>query len=208
MIKATIHWTLSIAVFLAAGCVSLLPETAPPKPRYHIIAADAVTLQGPSVDWSLVVADPRTTRIYDSVRIAVSTEPGKIEYFAGGEWADRAPRLFQTALVQTFEDSGRILAVGDRAALPVGDVVLQIDIRALHLDVRSRSPVSSVTVYTRLTDGKGSIYAAHLFSASEPARSERADDVVAAMNTVLNDVIADIVTWTYDEGEKAVRAKS
>jgi len=208
MIKAIIHWTFPATVFLAAGCVSLLPETAPPKPRYHIGAIDAGSLQGPSVDWSLVVADPRTTRIYDSVRIAVSTAPGKIEYFAGGEWADRAPRLFQTALIQTFENSGRILAVGDRAALSVGDVVLQMDIRALYLDVRSGDPVSSVTVYTRLTDGKGSIYAARLFGVSEPARSESADDVVAAMNTALSGVIMDIVAWTYDEGEKAVRAKS
>lgn len=207
MSKAKIRWTLAAVVFLTAGCVSLLPETAPPKPRYHISAIDAGTIQGPSVDWSLIVDDPRSTRIYDSVRIAVSTAPGKVEYFAGGEWADRAPRLFQTALVQTFENSGRILAVGDHAALPVGDIVLQIDIRALQLDVKSGGPVSSVSVYTRLTDGKGSIYAARLFGASEPARSDAADDVVAAMNTVLNGVIAEIVAWTYDEGDKAIAAR-
>ena len=118
MINAITRGAITAAVFMSSGCVSLLPETAPPKPRYHISAIEAPKLEGPSVDWSLVVEDPRTTRIYDSVRIAVSTAPGKIEYFAGGEWADRAPRLFQTAIVQTFEDSGRILAVGDRAALP------------------------------------------------------------------------------------------
>lgn len=206
MIKATTRWILSAAVFFAAGCVSLLPETAPPKPRYHISAIDAVSLQGPSVNWSLIVDDPRTTRIYDSVRIAVSTAPGKIEYFAGGEWADRAPRLFQTALVQTFENSGRILAVGDHAALPVGDIVLQIDIRALHLDVRSGDPASSVTVYARLTDGKGTVHAARLFSASELASSDRADDVVAAMNIAFSRMITEIVNWTYEEGEGVLGA--
>ncbi len=208
MMKAAIRWTLLAAVYSVAGCVSLLPETAPPKPRYHISADDAATLHGPPVDWSLVIEDPRTTRIYDSVRIAVSTAPEKIEYFAGGEWADRAPRLFQTALAQTFENSGRILAVGDRTALPVGDVVLQMDIRALHLDVRSGSPASNVTIYARLTDGKGMVHAARRFSASEAARSERADDVVAAMNAAMNSVITEIVSWTFEEGEKAVDAQS
>ena len=27
--------------FFASGCVSLLPETSPPKPRYHILAVSA-----------------------------------------------------------------------------------------------------------------------------------------------------------------------
>lgn len=203
-----IHRLLLIAfAFAASGCVSLLPETAPPKPRYHITTPDTAALEGDRLNWSLVIDDPRTTRAYDSVRVAVTPAPGKIEYFAGAEWADRAPRLFQTALVQTFEDAGRIIAIGDRGAVPVGDVVLQTDIRRMHYDVRNRSGQADVAIYARLGDGKGGVYAVRRFMASTPANSDNADAVIAAFNTSFENLIPEIVSWTYEQGEAAVSSR-
>jgi len=193
--------------FFASGCVSLLPETAPPKPRYHIEAVEAASLEGMLLEWSLVIDDPRTTRVYDSVKIAVSPAPGKIEYFAGAEWADRAPRLFQTALVQTFEDSGRILSVGDRTALPIGDIVLQTDIRKLELNVQN-GDTAIVSVYARLTDGKGKIYAAKKFAASAHANADQADEIIAAFDQSFETVIKELVAWTYEQGEKTHESRS
>lgn len=204
-----IHRLLLIAfAFAASGCVSLLPETAPPKPRYHITAPDTAALEGDRLNWSLVIDDPRTTRAYDSIRVAVTPSPGKIEYFAGAEWADRAPRLFQTALVQTFEDAGRIIAVGDRGAVPVGDVVLQTDIRRMHYDVRNRSGQADIAIYARLGDGKGGVYAVRRFMASTPANGESADAVIAAFNTSFASLIPEIVAWTYEQGEAAVSSRN
>ncbi|MCK5750145.1 MAG: hypothetical protein KAH44_28270, partial [Oricola sp.] len=93
----------SFAIFLAllsSACVSVLPEAAPPKPRFHIAPADAAALGGERLNFTLVVEEPRATRVYDTVRIAVASAPGRIEYLGGAEWADRAPRLFQTAVIQ------------------------------------------------------------------------------------------------------------
>ncbi len=194
---------LILMALVASGCVSLLPETAPPKPRYHIAEFDTAALQGNRLNWSLVVDDPRTTRIYDSMRIAVTPAPGKIEYFAGAEWADRAPRLFQIALVQTFEDSGRILAVGDRGAVPVGDFVLQTDIRRLHFDVRNNEGQATIDIYARLGNGKGTVHAAKGFRASVPVDGEGADEIIAAFNQGFQSLIPELVAWTYEQGEAA-----
>ncbi len=195
------------AALFASGCVSLFPETSPAKPRYNISAVNAAVLAGAPVDWSLAVEDPRTTRVYDTTKIAVSTAPGKVEYFAGAEWADRAPRLFQTALVQSLEDSGRIIAVGDRSAIPVGDFVLQTDIRNIQLNVRDGQPAVSLSIYGRLTDGKGKIHAARLFEASQPAHSDRAADVIAAFDGAFDRAIADIVNWVFSEGDASAAAQ-
>ena len=203
MMKLMLRTLTIIGAFFASGCISLLPETAPPKPRYHIEAVSEASLQGDALDWSLVIEDPRTTRVYDSVRIAVTPAPGKVEYFAGAQWADRAPRLFQTALVQTFEDSGRILAVGDRGAVPVGDIVLQTDIRAMELNVRNGARDVKVTVYARIADGKGGVQAARRFDASAPAGSEDPDAIVAAFNDAFQSLIVDLAAWTFDEGARA-----
>ena len=186
----------------AAGCVSVLPEAAPAKPRFHIAAADADGLSGDPLSFSLVIDEPRATRVYDTVRIAVASAPGRIEYLGGAEWADRAPRLFQTAIIQTFEDAGRILAVGDRAAIPVADLVLQTDIRRLELTVAG-GRAADIAVYARLTDGKGTVFAAQKFEARVPAASTAPDDVYAAFDAAFDRVIEGVVGWAYDAGETA-----
>lgn len=191
------------AALMAAGCVSVLPEAAPPKPRIHITPADASALAGEPLNWSLVIDDPKATRVYDSVRIAVSPGPGKIEYLSGAEWADRAPRLFQTALTQTFEDAGRILSVGDRLAIPVADVVLQTDIRRMEIDVASGDRAAVVEIYARLADGKGAIFAARKFDARTETGSTSPDAVYRAFDQAFDNVLAGIVDWAYAEGARA-----
>lgn len=190
----------AMAALFSAGCVSILPEAQAPKPRFHIAAADAGALSGDALPFSLVVEEPRATRVYDTVRIAVSSAPGRIEYLGGAEWADRAPRLFQTALVQTFEDAGRILAVGDRIALPVADIVLQTDLRNMELSVEGGDRAAVVSVFARLTDGKGTVYAAKKFDARVAAGSTEPEDVYRAFDGAFDQVIAGIVDWSYEAG--------
>jgi len=193
-----------VAAMTAAGCVSLLPETAPPKPRYHIGAVDGAAIQGPPVGWSLVVEDPRATRVYDTVKIAVSSSPGRVEYYNGAEWAARAPRLFQTAVIESFEDSGRILNIGDRSSIPLGDIILQMDIRRIQINVANRAETPRVVVFARLTDGKGRVYASRLFTAESAASGRDADAVLAAFGAAFEAVITEIVLWTYEEGAAAI----
>lgn len=203
MMKRLAQFASIGAAVLAAGCVSVLPEAAPAKPRFHIEAAHADALSGAALDWSLVIDDPRATRVYDTVRIAVSPGPGKIEYLAGAEWADRAPRLFQTALTQTFEDAGRILAVGDRVAIPVADLVLQTDIRRMEVDVATRDRAAVVEIYARLSDGKGRVFAARKFEARVDANSTEPNAVYRAFDAAFDEVLTGIVGWSYAEGAAA-----
>ncbi|WDI32039.1 ABC-type transport auxiliary lipoprotein family protein [Hyphococcus flavus] len=190
------------APLFAIGCVSVLPEAAPPKPRFHIEAANTEALSGAPLNWSLVIDDPRATRVYDTVRIAVAPAPGRIEYLGGAEWADRAPRLFQTALTQTFEDAGRIISVGDRLALPVADIVLQTDIRRMELDV-SNGKNAVVEVYARLTDGKGTVYAARKFEGRGNAGSTNPNAVYDGFEAAFGEILTSIVEWSYAEGVAA-----
>ena len=187
-----------------SGCVSLLPEADAPKPRYHVEAVDASLVSGSTVNWSLVVDEPRATRVYDTVKIAVSPTRGKIEYFANAEWADRGPRLFQTALIQSFEDSGRILSVGDRHAQPIGDIVLQTDLRHMQIDVIDGAETPVISVYARLSDGKGTIYAAKLFEADERAEDSSPDEVINAFDRAFDTVYAELINWSFEQGESAL----
>lgn len=206
--KMFARWmSLSFVMFIS-GCVSLLPESAPPAPRYHIAAVADASLRGAPVNWSLTIEDPRAARIYDTARIAVSAAPGKIEFLTGAEWTDRAPRLFQIALVQTFEDAGRILAVGDRTSIPVADIVLETDIRRMEMSLQNGSGSALISIFARLSDGRGRVYAARRFDASAPASGRDADSAVAAFNSAFSQIIPDIVAWTYEEGAASRDAQS
>lgn len=187
--------------FAASGCVSQLLETNPPKPRYLIGFVDAAAVAGADVDWSLIIENPGASRAYDTTKIAVSPTNGRIEYFGGGEWASRAPVVVQMAMIQAFEDSGRILAVGNRADIGLSDFALQTDIRRLDLDVAGGNRSARIDIYVRLTNGRSKVFAAKSFSATAPARSNSGDDVASAFDTALKSVVAELVNWTFEKGE-------
>lgn len=195
------------SLFLSA-CISLLPESAAPSPRYEIAALDAGAIAGAPLDWSLAVDAPRAPRAFDVSKIAVSTEPGKIEYYADAEWTDRAPRLLHTALLQSIEDSGRILAVGDRASMPLANFVLETDLRRVQLEIRGGAPAAAVSVYARLGDGRGSIYATRLVERRVDAASDAPDDVLDAFDEAFNDVLRETVSWTFEQAEAVEAARA
>ncbi|MEM8770599.1 MAG: ABC-type transport auxiliary lipoprotein family protein [Pseudomonadota bacterium] len=193
-----------LSAVLLSGCVGKVFETTPPKPRYLFSAAAMETLEGDPVGWSLVVETPKAARAYDTTKIAVSRTSGRIEYFANGEWAGRAPRVVQTALVESFEDSGRILSVGDANALPLSDLKLQTDLRRIDLDVSNGGAVARLDIYARLTNGRGKIFAARRFQATAPADASSGDDVAAAFETSFETIVVDLVPWALAKGEAAM----
>lgn len=188
---------------LAPACVSVLPEAKPPAPRYMLTPVDFEG-DAPQVAFSLAVEDPSATRVYDTTKIAAMREPGRVEFFSGGEWADRGTRLIQSAIIRSYENSGRILAVGDRIALPAPDFVLNTDIRALHVDYASGAPVATFTLYARLIDKRGRVVAAKLFEAQEQAGANSVPRAARALDAAVGAVVTDLVAWTFDEGTKAL----
>ncbi|MEZ5917788.1 MAG: ABC-type transport auxiliary lipoprotein family protein [Parvularculaceae bacterium] len=89
------------------------------------VAFDAAPAQ--LAAWSLSIEEPMATRAYDTANIALSRGPAQIEYYAGGEWADRAPRLFGAALVRSFENAGAIRTSARSLRCLLGDFALQTD---------------------------------------------------------------------------------
>lgn len=181
-----------------ASCVSVLPDAPPPSARYTV---SDVTVEGAGapVSWTLGVEEPEATLAYNSAKIAISRAPGRIEYYAGGEWVDRAPRLFGVALVRSFENTGAIIGVGSRLTLPVSTYVLQTDIRRLGVVNGGGEKRAEVTVFVRLANGRSAIHASRLFSAVEPVAADNPQAAAAALDAGLSAVQREIVAWTLEE---------
>ena len=200
------------AALCLGGCVSLLPEADPPAPRYGVGDVEPGDLEaggvgsGAPVVWSLSIEDPLSTRAIDTAKIAFVRNSEQYEYYAGGEWVDRAPRLLHRALVRSFENSGRILAVGGRDTQPMSDFVLQTDIRAFEADETGDARAAVADIYARLTNPRGRVFAARRFRERVPVDRDSAGSAAEALNDAATTLFAQIVDWSIAEGE-AVHAQ-
>jgi cholesterol transport system auxiliary component len=193
---------LALGLLLLQSCVSVLPKASPPSARYQVTDVTVADLGASPVSWTLAVDEPEATLAFDTAKIAISREPARIEYYAGGQWVDRAPRLFSAALVRSFENTGVIRGVGNRVTLPVSTYVLQTDIRKLTIDQASGRN-AEVAVFARLTNGRSKMFATRLFTATSPVSADNADAAASALNAGLQSVQREIVAWTIAEGSAA-----
>jgi len=194
------------AAGLLSACVSVLPKAPPAAARYLLSPVDFSAEEGPKVSWSLAVDDPQSTRVYDTTKIALVRAPGRVEYYATGEWADRGPRLVEAAIIRSFENSGRILGVGDRATMALSDFVLETDIRTLHATYENGAPNATIEIFARLTNGRGKIYAAKLFTHAERASADTEPEVVAAFDEAMTGTLRELVDWTFTQAAE-IQAK-
>jgi len=192
-----------LAALALTACVNVLPKAPPASPRFLISAVEGQAPAAPQVEWTLVVEDPQASRVYDSTKIALAQEPGRIEFYANGEWADRAPRLFQSALVRSFENTGRILGVGDRIAQPVGDYMLQTDIRRMEADIRNGDAIATFSIYARLVNNRGKVLAGRLFTSEKKAETNTGPAVAKALDESARAAMIEIVAWTFESGAAA-----
>lgn len=192
----------SVAAAALCACVSVLPEAAPASARYVVSDVTVETPRSYEAAWTLGVEEPDATLAYNTAKIAIARAPGRIEYYAGGEWVDRAPRLFGVALVRSFENTGAVRGVGSRLTLPVSTYVLQTDIRRLGV-VQEGGRRADVAVFARLTNGRSAIHASKLFAAAAPVAADTPAAAAAALDAALSAVQREIVAWTLEEAETA-----
>lgn len=196
----------ALALFGLVGCAAIggpKTEVSIHAPRTAISADPA----WPDVDWQLTIATPDTHALLDSQRIAVRPSPNRLQTYKGARWADSAPELVQLALLQAFEDSGRIESVwrwgGGR-----GDFALFTDLRAFETVYTDGQPEVVVELQARLVRFRGGdgLVAARRFRVAVAPAGEQIDPVVAAFGEALSSLSGEIVGWTLAEGERALSA--
>jgi cholesterol transport system auxiliary component len=116
--------------------------------------------------------------------------------------------MLQTALVEGFEDSGRIAAVGRFGGGNRGDFGLLLEVRAFETVYAGDKPEAVIEAQAsllRLRGGRG-VVASKRFRQGVPGASADVDSVVAAFGQAMSAISTDVVGWTLVEGERAVKA--
>jgi cholesterol transport system auxiliary component len=195
---------LTLAALVLVGACASLTKREPfttYSPRY----APGPAIAGATrVDWQLAIDTPFASDVLDTTRMLVMPAPGAIETYKGGRWADTAPLVLRTLLIEAFQTSGRISGVGAAASGLHGDFVLAIDLYDFETQYRDGAPHAVIRLNARLGDSSvNRVAASRTFEAEAPVAGTTTADAAAAVEQALNKLLPDIVGWTLDEGQKA-----
>ncbi len=190
--------TAALAV-AAAGCANLeiLAGRGDP-PKLYALSPKSTFMEGlPTVDWQLVVEIPVSAESLNTSRIALRQDPLSLDYYAGVRWIERAPILVQTLLVESFENTGKIVAVARKATDLRADYVLKADLREFQAEYAGGGPPAvRVRVNAKLVKmPQRTIIASHTVEQLARANGIEVLDVVYAFDEALGKILKSIVEW-------------
>lgn len=194
---------LGAAVLPACG----IPSLRSPPPQLYTLTPKSTFSDGlPTVDWQLLVEPPAAAAGLDSLRIALQSTPLKLDYFANVAWTDRAPKMVQTLIVESFENSGGIVSVGRESIGLRANYVLKTELREFQAEYiengLSAAPNVRVRMNAKLVEiPRRAIIAGENFEASTTAESNTLDAIVRAFDDALGKVLRRLVEWSLSSGE-------
>jgi len=203
--------TLALLVLVGA-CASLTKKEpfTTYSPRY---TAPQTGASAAPVRWQLSIDTPLASDAIDSTRMLVMPSPGALETYKGGRWADTAPLVLRTLLIQAFQDSNRIAGVGALSSGMHGDFLLAIDLYDFETQYVGGGPRATIRLNAKLIDQSlNRVTAARMFEGGAPVGGTNAADASVAFEQALSELLPQIVAWALESGEgawaKSARASS
>lgn len=196
---ASMAVVLMAAGLTACGGVSLLGPTGPPPNVYDLSPKSTFDEPLPTVDWQLTVEEPTASRALDTDRISVRPTAFEVGYLSGARWSDRAPRMIQTRLVESFENSDHIVAVGRQTIGLRGDYNLKSELREFQAEFFDDEDGPSVLVrmnFKIIQMPSADIIASTTFSRRESLPDRNMSSIIAAFDDALGGVMKRAVQWT------------
>lgn len=192
---------------LVPGCSLPVPGQGPPPELFRLTPKSTFRDDLPRADWQLVLEPPVADAGLNSTRIALQRSPTQIEYYARSGWADRAPLMVQTLMIESFENSKKIVSVGRESIGLRADFILKTELRELQaVYYNGGLPEAWVSINAKLVQmPRRAIVASQSFESRVIATADALPEIVAAFDDAAGKVLRRLVEWTLLEGEKAFR---
>ncbi|WP_152045809.1 ABC-type transport auxiliary lipoprotein family protein [Aureimonas psammosilenae] len=186
------------AIFLAAtlgGCAALSGTT--PRDTYEISAPTPPAASPARSKLQLLIPDPTAIKALDSNDIVVKPTPFTVEALKNSQWSDRLPRIVQLRMVQAFENTGRVGAVGVPGQGLAIDYQLVMELRRFEIDAEGGRNVATVEIAIKLlNDRNGTVRATRVFTARNNVSGAENSAFVAALDRAFDSVAGEVVSWT------------
>lgn len=193
---------------LAPACSLPVPGQGPPPELFRLTPKSTFREDLPTANWQLILEPPVANAGLNTTRIALQRSPTQIEYYARSGWVDRAPLMIQTLMIESFENSDKIISVGRESVGLRADFVLKTDLRELQsVYTNGGPPEALVDLNAKLVQmPRRSIVASQSFASQIRAEADRMPEIIKAFDLALGKVLRRLVEWTLIEGDSAMQA--
>ncbi|MEM7694312.1 MAG: ABC-type transport auxiliary lipoprotein family protein [Pseudomonadota bacterium] len=162
----------------------------------YTISADATPAAPSGTTSQLLVPEPRALASLGSNRIAVKPTPITLSYYPSVALEDTAPKVLQRVLLDTFQNTGRVRAVGLPGQSLLINFQVVTEIRAFQVETfgtnRARIEVSAKV----LNDSNGRVRADRIFETEVAIPGDGPDQAAEGLNAAAQAISNDIVAWT------------
>ena len=163
---------------------------------YDISAPDVGGLVRGGTRAQILVTEPTAVQALNTNRIAVRTGPSSLGYISGGQWADTLPKLLQARLVESFEQSGRVGAVGTPGEGLAINYSIRVSVRYFGLETIGGRRAKVDFGAKILNESSGRVVAQSSFSHSVPAGAGT-EGAVKALDAAFDSVARDLMQWMF-----------
>ncbi len=207
---------VSVAVLsvLLSACVEL-PGSGDPSRLYVLTPKSTFPENMPTVDWQLLVEVPVSAAGLNTARIAARHSPIELNYIGAANWTDFVPRMVQSLLVESFENSGKIVGVGREAIGLRSDYLLKTEVREFQAEFdgtkigsakATTAPENPPEVRVRINAKlikmpQRSIIASQTFENLVKSDENSMNSIIHAFDDALGKALKDIVVWSLTNGE-------
>lgn len=200
--------TLSIVALCAAslalsGCgLGTLTNAAAPTDLYLLSPKSTFDPNLPRLRQQIVVTEPTATAAVSNDRITVQPSALEVRFLPRARWVDRAPLIVQALLIESYENSGKVDAVGSSAIGLRADYQVVPDIREFQAILPSDAPEGApLQAHVRINikivnDDFDRIIASRSIERVRTSASDDPRDIVIAFDEALGAVMKEVVEWS------------
>ena len=140
-----------VALALSLVACAPLPGQGEPPQLFTLTPKSTFPDDLPAVNWQLLVEIPVAGESLNTDRIALQDSPLTLDYYTKARWTERAPVMLQRLIVESFENTKRIVSVGRQAIDLRADLVLKTELREFQAQIGSNNvPRVRVRVIAKL----------------------------------------------------------
>ncbi|MES0825011.1 ABC-type transport auxiliary lipoprotein family protein [Ruegeria sp. SCP11] len=195
---------LALTLVSLGGCTGLgtLRQASKPNDLYLLTPKSTFSASLPRVQKQIVVQEPTATATVNTDQIAIQPTPLQVQYLPRARWVDRAPLIVQALLVESYENSGKVAAVGRSTVGLRADYVIVPDLREFQgLAITNPDGSQTIRVEVRINikiidEFEDKIIASDSFREYVVAASDQTPDLVKAFDDALGKTMRDAVEWS------------
>lgn len=193
-----------LASFTLISACSILPKPEPfdlyrlPSAQSSVAPAHATPQR-----WSLRLNKPQASEALNSPNIAVIPQGDVISSYKGARWSDPAPVLMRNRLLDGFQRDGRVTLLSTDDSNFQADLELGGSLQAFQTEYQGTNAGVIVRLDALLVRGYDQrILASKRFEVRQPLSDVKVPAVVAGFGQASDQLTAQVVAWTVEQGQK------